>query len=142
VRALEGVVQYRPEAPRRGHHGDGRDRRASSVDGPPAGEPSEDSPAQTATEGSAGADSGLPTPSEGRRRRRRRRGRRSGSPAGIAAGAANAEETFSGTATVNGEDPAEIEGPAELELAGDVFEPDESGGGDDDTDLLGDPEAE
>jgi hypothetical protein len=61
VRALEGVVQYRPEALR------GLERqRAAAMDG------------DENTDGTAenGGTIGAVTPSEGRRRRRRRRGRR------------------------------------------------------------------
>jgi hypothetical protein len=90
VRALEGVVQYRPEAVRH-HQASGR----RSGDSMPAGT-RDDSSGQVETSDedvSAGLSDGgsgqsRVTPGEGRRRRRRRRGRR---PVTAAAGAPGAD---------------------------------------------------
>jgi hypothetical protein len=80
VRALEGVVQYRPEVVRQrpsgsGRHelGDGRDRpRHGRTEGAEGG-----ADASSANgEAPAAAGGAQVTPGEGRRRRRRRRGRR------------------------------------------------------------------
>lgn len=85
VRALEGVVQYRPEAVR--HHDRPRHQRI---------EAGVDADASSATEPGdvAASGSGHVTPSEGRRRRRRRRGRR-----------------LPGDAAVNGEKAAAPDSP-------------------------------
>jgi hypothetical protein len=68
VRALEGVVQYRPEAMRP------RDRRLVEADGPPS-DMAETGEASPAASGSV-AQPGQPGEGAARRRRRRRRGRR------------------------------------------------------------------
>lgn len=107
VRALEGVVQYRPEAVRspraesRGEHVEGRDRdreserareRAPRPEGNVAnGDADEGAPrptleATTSAAAPAGPGPGAPSESGGRRRRRRRRGRRG---AGLTPGAAS-----------------------------------------------------
>jgi hypothetical protein len=98
VRALEGVVQYRPEAvrhrsPGAGRHDavDGRDRpRLARTEGSaePSSEPGLSINGEQTPAPALGAQV---TPSEGRRRRRRRRGRR---PFGVAADTAfNGEQT-------------------------------------------------
>jgi hypothetical protein len=134
VRALEGVVQYRPEAPRRSQHSEGRDRRPLSIDGQPAEELGEGAPAANAGEGNAPTGGGLPTPSEGRRRRRRRRGRRTGGPGGMAPGTAVNDE-----GVVNGEGLSDVDA-----TSNDAFDSEESAGPDDDvdTDTVNDPEAQ
>jgi hypothetical protein len=101
VRALEGVVQYRPEAVRarpaqggRPDRGDGRERDSGRDRPRPEAEVSsvatDTAPADTAAAGApaAGPQTG-PRPSEesGRRRRRRRRGRRGMGSAGPTQGA-------------------------------------------------------
>ena len=76
VRALEGVVQYRPEAVRHRPAGSGRpeaDRARPARDGD--GDGASDTPAPAGEQPQAGG-AGQVTPGEGRRRRRRRRGRR------------------------------------------------------------------
>jgi hypothetical protein len=82
VRALEGVVQYRPEAVRHRSSGSGRHDAVDGRDRPrparteDAAEPSPEPGISVNGEQTAAPAGGQVTPSEGRRRRRRRRGRR------------------------------------------------------------------
>jgi hypothetical protein len=125
VRALEGVVQYRPEAVRsrppqgqgRPDRSDGRDRPRDRRDETPAGG-SPDAPAiaEVVTQG-AGAPAAAPgqAPSGeagSRRRRRRRRGRRGsslpGGPAGPVDQAADQNDTDAATGDVDFEGGDEL----------------------------------
>jgi hypothetical protein len=123
VRALEGVVQYRPEAVRqRGPHAAGRPERIDGRDRAPRadGEGAEIAadPASAAENGSAGP-AGTQTPGAavepGRRRRRRRRGRR-GTGAPVTAPGADIQSNGAAAAE---DDFAEAEGD-ELETAVDA----------------------
>ena len=105
LRALEGVVQYRPEAvaPRERRP----DLPAASGSVQPAGVPG---PASTASGGGGGGDASGPG-GDGRRRKRRRRGRRgpgmTGGPGGATGeGAAEADGADSGDGQDDGGDDA------------------------------------
>jgi hypothetical protein len=89
VRALEGVVQYRPEAVRHRPSSGGRPELVDRVR--PAREGDADGASDAAgTNGEAAqASGGQVTPGEGRRRRRRRRGRRQ---LGVSAEATSADD--------------------------------------------------
>jgi hypothetical protein len=101
VRALEGVVQYRPEAVR------SRDRRPIDADAPREGTAADDAPADVPAGTPPAVGDGT-----GRRRRRRRRGRRGAGPgepgarpAVDAEGAANDADVFAdGDAADDGAD--------------------------------------
>jgi hypothetical protein len=92
VRALEGVVQYRPEVvrprPAGGRADEVRDRGRDHTWQGDGGVPAPDDPAtlvtppgpQVAESSTGGPPQGAPGEATGRRRRRRRRGRRSGMP--------------------------------------------------------------
>jgi hypothetical protein len=129
VRALEGVVQYRPEVVR--HHSQSRrspesgpasreDWSQRSVQGPIEDATEDGSITAGGNDGAAGAATRV-TPGEGRRRRRRRRGRR---PTGIAGALADEQQT-TGEGAIVDESPNEI---------------DDMGGDDSETDSTGDSE--
>jgi len=126
VRALEGVVQYRPEAVRGHERREERDLEAAPS-APPGGAPG-------GIEGFVPGQ-GQQADGSGRRRRRRRRGRRGQGPGGGMGipGAANQPDgqqagPGSGEAFEAGEpDGPEDDGPEEMEAGGfDVPEPGES----------------
>jgi hypothetical protein len=82
VRALEGVVQYRPEAVRRADRAEREPRVSQAESSEPPGEGAAAMP-----EGDAGAAISGPTGEGAKRRRRRRRGRRGSAGSGPGAGA-------------------------------------------------------
>jgi hypothetical protein len=115
VRALEGVVQYRPEAYRQ------RDRDRDRDRGQRPQRPEEDAPADGQDPALVPTGEGSPhqqqvggpgTPGEGRRRRRRRRGRRGSAERGearpSAEGAENAELNTSAEGAENAENDSPI----------------------------------
>jgi hypothetical protein len=113
VRALEGVVQYRPEAVRsrpgsssgRQDRGEGRDRDRARASRPEADEPA----AETQDDVLVPTGEGAPVQpggvtAEARRRRRRRRGRR-GASSVVGAGVAEGEASAQGTESLNADGP-------------------------------------
>jgi hypothetical protein len=121
VRALEGVVQYRPEVVRAPER-----QREQHVDGEPAAAPAASG---SSLEGFVPAGGGQPGQGDGsaRRRRRRRRGRRgsqgaSGAP-GASAASGEQASGFSGAGSDGDDsqgfdDGPEDDGPEEMEAAG------------------------
>jgi hypothetical protein len=99
VRALEGVVQYRPEAVRQRGRGDGaeRDRRPTPRDADAAGELEDAGVTATPDAPRGGALASVATgDAVGRRRRRRRRGRRGAGPGTASATGTGAEDHVAG----------------------------------------------
>ena len=123
VRALEGVVQYRPEVVRQ--HSQNR-RSLESGSGSPEDWSQRGAPGQAETgaeEGSAASNNdggagapGRVTPGEGRRRRRRRRGRR---PMGVGAGLPADDQQTTGEGAIVDESPNDMD-----DVGGDDSEPD------------------
>ena len=116
VRALEGVVQYRPEAVRSRDRDRGqRGGRPSDAEPRPDDVTGEASSAAVETPGAEAAPN-APTEGTGRRRRRRRRGRRG-------AGIPGAPGVTPGPATAGGNDEAEsLDDGSEMPEENDTFE--------------------